>query len=178
MRYPDSRNDPLDAMRAQTGEKTTYPVYQFDFRTPTEFTNEQREWIGRGSNSMIALGPTVVWDNRLPDIQKVVVVHWADGDLDGRPGAGRTTFMPDGSILMEFDPVGLHGELAWIAAAAHETGHVFGMDHVVGAPAIMNPTIPEVTLSDDLSDTDLEGSLPPFGPTEADFAEYDRANQR
>ncbi len=162
-------------------ETPKYPVYKVAFRDVTEFTNDQRAWIGLGVNSMIALGPTFIWVN--DGSEHLTFAHWPD-DNSTRPNpfapsmnAGRFTRLANGKGLIEFDPVGLHGELDWIAAAAHETGHFLGMGHLVGVPAIMNPNLDEIEFSADLSKTDMVGNIPPTGPTTADFAEFDRVNR-
>lgn len=190
--YPASRNDPLDAQRAQDGEPTTHRVFQWSWANPNDFTNEQREAIGRGINSMQALGDTHVWDDRLANAQKVVVERWPD-DNSTRPGpaavgnAGRTRWLQDGTILVWFDTSGLPGPDAAFRAGQHEAGHVMmgpglPLDGHIPFPtiAVMNPTVPETQFDplpigpQPMGDT-MSGGGRLLGPTQADFDLYDRA---
>jgi hypothetical protein len=181
--YPSSRNDPMDAYNDQNGLRTKYPVYRYAF-VDNAFTNEQRAWIGEGFARMSALGPTAV--PFVDGTHRIVVAHWPDDNsvnptTDTTPNAGRTTWLADGKIRIEFDPQGLHGPEAWITAAAHEMGHVFNGNrkHVPAAnPAIMNATIAEVVFDGQAADDTMSGSPPPRAATKWDFELFDRSNGR
>jgi hypothetical protein len=168
--YPKSRNDPAN-----------YPVYRVAFADSTSFTNDQRAWIGVGVYSMCALGPTFLWHHD-PSEADVVFRHWRDDNsVNAEPvksdgacrNAGQFTRMGDGAPdVIELDPVGLHGELQWIEAAAHEIGHFLGLEHRDGrSPAIMRSALDGVTLDDF---DGMHGTTPPAGPTIVDFDEFDR----
>lgn len=189
--YPASRNDMMDAQRAQDGEPTTHPVIQYDWDDPNDFTEPQRTALAKGINSMNALGPTNVWDTRLRNALKVKVARWPD-DNSIRPGpaatgnAGKTTWLADGSALLWFDMTGLHGNDAITRAGAHEAGHVMmgpllpNDGHIprsVGI-AIMNPEIPELQfeplpVGPDPVENTLTGEGRLTGPTQRDFDLYD-----
>jgi hypothetical protein len=191
--YPKSRNDPNDALLAQDGKPTKYPVFQYDWQDVTDFNEHQRTLLAMGINSMIAIGPTNVWDTRLRNAQKVVVARWPD-DNSIRPGpaatgnAGRTQWLADGSVLMWFDMVGLHGDDAIFRAGAHEAGHVMmgpglpndGHIPLSVAVAMMNEEIPEMqfdalpTGSQPTGDTmSMSGGGRLKGPVQADFDLFD-----
>jgi hypothetical protein len=183
--YPPDRKDTLDAQRAQDGEPTTYPVFKFAWNE-NDFTPLQREWIGIGVNIMSRLGPTCVWV--VDGTHHVLVRHWPE-DNSVNPttdkktkNAGLLTRFPDGSMIMDLDPVGLNGEDPWITAAAQETGHAFGiMDHIPRSmgPAIMNPTLAETSLTaPDLTlDTMMQAEGRVKYPTYLDRDAYDHVHR-
>lgn len=176
----------MDAHNAQCGLPTKYPVHRCAFAAGCGLTAHQRELIALGVNMMNALGPTSVWVTDGTETR--IYTHWADDNSINptpapRNDAARTTWLSDNKALIEFDPVGLHGDGAWKLAAAHETGHGFGLPHidVTEGYAIMNPNIPETKLSDfpvGIEDLDtkntMEGSPVLRGPTQLDFDAYDK----
>jgi len=181
--YTNDRKDPLDAQRAQDGEKTRWPFFKFAWNE-NDFTPLQREWIAMGVNAASRLGPTCVWV--VDGTHDILVRHWPEDNsvnptTNTTPNAGLFTILPDGSREIWLDPTGLHGEAAWTIAAAQETIHAFGvMSHVPRAlgSAIMNPVLPELTFNPDPAVTDLDGDNGPRYPTQLDQDEYDRVHGR
>ncbi len=137
----------------------------------TEWSRDQRAWIGLAAFACRVLGPDVVFVSHESDAD-VSLRRWVSDENGGAIGAGLYT---ESKRLIQIDPVGCHGELEFRQAVAHELGHYLGCDHVSKRPAIMAETLGDAGPEKEIDFETYAGNVAPVDFTPVDLAEFNRA---